>query len=337
MVSSEINFTGFAQVLKTSEGAKKAWLTRQRKAQESLLATSSKGVPYADLEKVAPNLMRDALEMVTDNEHHDASQEGRKPKTQEQIKDHLAQDIQHFQDGSLWEKYPKEAAAIDNLHEKHQQKVNDAYQAQKLRKWDFAHILKTSEGARKAWETRSRAPKILKETPLRHVSAKELVELIGAQRLNSIKTSKWYPKVSHYPEHAYKHRINSIGDHEVEIYPYGPEHRNAEGRARPDRMVRFVFVNRTVKQAHLFTRPKDDNRWVSVDSMVAEKGDGTPFGNFMSDFFHSAHNKAKYKAPKQMIAVALSIAERKGLHYIPVAQRSKKLEGVDRYFGRMPH
>ena len=53
------------------------------------------------------------------------------------------------------------------------------------------------------------------------------------------------------------------------------------------------------------------------------KAERDVYGNFMHDFMTNAHNKSKYKAPKQLIAVALSIAERKGLHYVPVSQRTK--------------
>jgi len=54
--------------------------------------------------------------------------------------------------------------------------------------------------------------------------------------------------------------------------------------------------------------------------------DKTAFGEFMSNFFHSAHNKNKYKAPRQMVAVALSVAERRGLHYVPASARKSDFE-----------
>lgn len=57
---------------------------------------------------------------------------------------------------------------------------------------------------------------------------------------------------------------------------------------------------------------------------ILKSKDKTPFGRFMHDFMTSARNKAKFSAPKQLIAVALSIAERSGLHYIPVAQRKEE-------------
>ena len=58
---------------------------------------------------------------------------------------------------------------------------------------------------------------------------------------------------------------------------------------------------------------------------VAKGKDRTPFGTFMSNFFNSGHNKKKYTAPKQMIAVALSMADRAGLSYEPVATRKRMI------------
>lgn len=64
--------------------------------------------------------------------------------------------------------------------------------------------------------------------------------------------------------------------------------------------------------------------YASVLKAPMSQKDTTPFGNFMHDFMTSAKNKKKFSAPKQLIAVALNIAERKDLHYVPVSQRKEE-------------
>jgi hypothetical protein len=70
----------------------------------------------------------------------------------------------------------------------------------------------------------------------------------------------WMQKYAHpgVYDHAFKHSVSRLGDHEVEVYPHTSSDRDATGVTRPKRFIRFQFYKNKVVDAHLFSRKEGD-------------------------------------------------------------------------------
>lgn len=96
------------------------------------------------------------------------------------------------------------------------------------------------------------------EVPAKQVSDKELVELLGNAKTKSLLTNPFFRDYSNY-QRAYKYGVDKIGFPWVEAYFYFDSiHKTAEGKIRPEIMVKFVFSYSGSKiiNAHKHTRAK---------------------------------------------------------------------------------
>lgn len=95
-----------------------------------------------------------------------------------------------------------------------------------------------------------------KETDRVRLDAKELQLKIGKARINAMVKHPWFKdQIAHFTDRAYLHRINHLGDHEVEVYPYFASlHTTDAGKIRPDKFLRFQFYKTKVTNVHLFRR-----------------------------------------------------------------------------------
>ena len=97
------------------------------------------------------------------------------------------------------------------------------------------------------------------EVPGRQVSDKELSDLLGKGKVKSLMTNPYFKEYSSY-QRAYKYGIDKIGFPWVEVYFYFDRiHTTAEGKIRPEIMVKFVFAHSGWKiiNAHKHTRSKE--------------------------------------------------------------------------------
>lgn len=97
-----------------------------------------------------------------------------------------------------------------------------------------------------------------KEIPVRKVTAKELMELLGKTRAKSLMKHEWYSKYSDW-EKAYRYSRSKAGFISVDVFPFfRSEHTTPTGSIRPETYLTFTFSRSgfSVIQAHQFTRSK---------------------------------------------------------------------------------
>jgi hypothetical protein len=106
------------------------------------------------------------------------------------------------------------------------------------------------------------AKSFAKETQFKPMVAKHLVHEIGKAKFAGMVKHKYH---SMYADHGgmgnvvYKHRINSVGYHEVEAYPLKDEDKTEDGKYRPKMFVRFNFSSKhKPENAHVFKRTESD-------------------------------------------------------------------------------
>jgi len=96
-----------------------------------------------------------------------------------------------------------------------------------------------------------------KEIPVRKVTAKELMELLGKARAKSLMKHEWYSKYLDW-EKAYRYSIKS-GFISIDVFPFFREvHKTPTGNIRPETYLTFTFSRSgsNVIQAHQFARSK---------------------------------------------------------------------------------
>jgi hypothetical protein len=100
-----------------------------------------------------------------------------------------------------------------------------------------------------------------KEIPAHRVTSKELIELLGKTRFNSLLRHEWYSKYLDY-EKAYRYGRSEKGFIKVDVFPFFREvHKTAKGSIRPETYLTFTFSRSgyRVIQAHQFVRSKDSD------------------------------------------------------------------------------
>lgn len=99
------------------------------------------------------------------------------------------------------------------------------------------------------------------EVPVRQISDKELVSVLGKGKINSLMANPYFQEYRNY-ERAYKYGVTSYGFPYLEVYFYFSQiHKTPEGKIRPELMVRFEFAHSgwKVLNAHKHVRSKEPN------------------------------------------------------------------------------
>ena len=96
------------------------------------------------------------------------------------------------------------------------------------------------------------------EVPGRQIAEKELVAMLGKGKVKSLVTNPFFKEYSSYQK-AFKHGVSPAGFPWVEVYFYfASVHKTADGKIRPQLMVKFVFgyTGWKIINAHKYLRSK---------------------------------------------------------------------------------
>jgi len=99
--------------------------------------------------------------------------------------------------------------------------------------------------------------------PMEQVRDTDLPGLIGKGAFTSLSKHPWLKDYSTWHK-AWKHGVDRVGFHTVEVYPYFPHaHTTPDGRVRPETMLRFTISHfgptGKVRQVDKYIRDKEPN------------------------------------------------------------------------------
>lgn len=95
----------------------------------------------------------------------------------------------------------------------------------------------------------------------------DLVKHIGATRAKALVNHPWYKQhvASSGYDVAYRHRVDKLGNHHVEAYPYFKELHKTPAGIKPPKQLQFQFYKHRVTNAHLFkqvSKPEEtESKW----------------------------------------------------------------------------
>jgi hypothetical protein len=101
------------------------------------------------------------------------------------------------------------------------------------------------------------------EVRVHRVTDKELVQLLGKGKTNSMLRHPWFQQYSNY-EKAYRYARDRWGYVTVDVFPYYVEiHKTAGGSIRPTIYLQFIFSSTSPKvvQAHTFRRDREPDEF----------------------------------------------------------------------------